>query len=117
MPHSSTVSTDGWRGTAAAASLGILAVFSAVVLFSFGAQVIVAPALLPAQWLIARHTRGVTSMMFSALGALLAAELVWIATSLFQGEGVSTLVGVTVVAAGLLAGFVFFKTSRPADDG
>ena len=72
-----------------------------------------APVLLPAQWLTARHTREATSIAFSALGALLAAEVTWIALALAFGREVSVLVGALVVAAGLVVGFLFFKTSRP----
>ena len=117
MPHSSTVSPAGWRETSAAAALGVVAFFSALVLFSFGGQVIIAPVLLPAQWLIARHTRAATSMAFSVLGALLAAELTWIVLALGFGENATLAVGGLVGAAGMLVGFLFFATSRPAGGG
>ena len=115
MPHSSTVNNvAGWKGTAASAALMVLAVFSALMLFSFGGQIVVAPVLLPAQWLIARRTRETISMAFSSLGALLAAEVTWISLAVSFGSGASLAVGGLVAAAGLVAGFIFFKTSRPA---
>ncbi|MDJ0497680.1 MAG: hypothetical protein QNJ89_07610 [Acidimicrobiia bacterium] len=113
MPHSGTIKVTGWKGTAGSAALMVLAVFSALMLFSFGGQVIVGPVLLPAQWLIARHTREATSIVFSALGALLAAEVTWIALATAFGQEASVLVRGLVVAAGLVVGFVFLKTSRP----
>lgn len=114
MPHTSTVNVPGWRGTAASAALMTLAVVSALMLFSFGGQIVVAPALLPAQWLIARHTREAISMAFSSLGALLAAEVTWILLVGSFGSGASLVAGGLAVAAGPVVGFVFFKTSRPA---
>ena len=72
-----------------------------------------APVLLPAQWLTARHTREATSIVFSALGALLAAEVTWIALADTLGDGASALVGGMVVGAGLVVGLLFYKTSRP----
>ena len=113
MPHSSTVNVARWKGTAASTTLLIVAIFSALMLFSFGGQIIVAPALLPAQWLIARHTTGAASMTFSVLGGLLAAELVWIVLAVLLDGAVSLLSGVLLVTAGLAAGFWFFRTSRP----
>jgi hypothetical protein len=113
MPQSNAVDVAGWRGTVTSTALLVVAIFSALMLFSFGGQIIVAPALLPAQWLIARHTKGTASMMFSVLGGLLAAELVWIALAVVLGGTVSLLSGILVVVAGLAAGFLFFRTSRP----
>lgn len=113
MPPSSTANVAGWRGTLTSTALLVVAIFSALMLFSFGGQLIVAPALLPAQWLIARHTGGAASMTFSVLGGLLAAELVWIVLAVVLGGEVSLLGGALVVTAGLAAGFVFFRTSRP----
>lgn len=114
MPHGSTINITGWRGTVGSVALMVLAVFSVLMLFSFGGQVNVAPALLPAQWLIARHTRAATSMAFSVLGAALAAEATWMALAVVLGEGASVWVGGLVLAGGLVAGFLFFETSRPA---
>jgi hypothetical protein len=113
MPHSSTVNIPGWRAAARSATLAFLGVLSALVLVSFGSQVIVAPALLPAQWLIARHTGAATSMVFSVFGALLIAEVTWIALGLAYGESATPSVGGLIAAAGLGVGIVFFTTSRP----
>lgn len=113
MPQSSTLNSAGWKGTAASTALLVVAIFSALMLFSFGGQIVVAPALLPAQWLIARHTGGSASMTFSVLGGLLTAELVWIVLAVVLGGTMSLPSGALVVSSGLAAGFVFFKTSRP----
>jgi hypothetical protein len=88
-----------------------LAGFSALILFSFGGQVIVAPALLPIQWLVARHTAGWVSRTFSVLGALLTTEVIWLGWALVAGDGVVALIGGIVVAVG--AGVVFYRISRP----
>ena len=108
-----TANLDGWRGLLAYTGLLLTAAFSIVVLFSFGGQVMVAPALLPIQWLVARHTRGFVSVLFSVLGGLLAAEVAWIALAVVIGEDVSAFLVATILAAGLAAGWVFFKISRP----
>ena len=113
MPQSSTVNIAGWKSTAVSTTLLVLAVFSALMLFSFGGQVIIAPVLIPAQLFIARHTRGTTSMAFSVLGALLTAELVWIVLVLVLKEGLTTMVGGLIFMAGAGAGFLFFRASRP----
>ncbi len=90
-----------------------MGLFSVLILFSFGGQVIVAPALLPAQWLIARHTRGKASLAFSVLGALLLAEVVWLILALVIGDGAAVGLGILVAAIGVAAGVAFFFTSRP----
>lgn len=89
----------------------VVGLFSAVMLISFGGQVIVAPALLPVQWVIARHTSGWVSMAFSVLGALLTAEVIWLGWALLVGDRTAALIGGSVVA--LAWGAVFFRISRP----
>ncbi len=93
--------------------LFVLGVFSVVILASFGGQLVVAPALLPAQWHIARRTSGLTSGVFSVLGAALAAEIVWITLGLLASWSGSSLVGVLVALLGALVGILFFRNSRP----
>lgn len=88
-----------------------LGVFSLLILVSFGGQVMVAPVLLPVQWLIARHTSGWTSMAFSVLGVLLTVEVIWLGWILAVGDGTAALVGGSFVAIG--SGVVFFRISRP----
>ncbi len=97
------------------AQLGLLVVggFSVVILFSFGGQLVVAPALLPAQWLISRHTFGTVSLAFSLLGALLMTEVTWLVMALVIGDGVFAIAGVLLVVLAVGAGLVFFRTSRP----
>jgi len=98
-----------------AVRLGLLVVagFSVVILFSFGGQLIVAPALLPAQWVIARHARGYISMAFSILGAVLVAEVVWLILGLAIGDGAVFLLGIGAMVLGVAAGLGFFYSSRP----
>ncbi len=95
--------------------LFVLGVFSVMILASFGGQLVVAPALLPAQWHIARRTSGLTSGVFSLLGATLTAEIVWISLGLLASWSGSSLVGVLVALLGTLAGVFFFKSSRPGN--
>ena len=87
----------------AAAQLGLLVV----------GQLVVAPALLPAQWLISRHTFGVVSITFSFLGALLTMEVTWLVAALIVGDGVFAMWGVLLAVLAVAAGLLFFRTSRP----
>lgn len=98
-----------------AARLGLLVVagFSVVILFSFGGQLIVAPALIPAQWVIARRTSGRISMAFSILGAVLVAEVVWLILGLAIGDGAVLVLGIGAMALGIAASVGFFYSSRP----
>jgi len=89
----------------------VLGGFSALMLVSFGGQVIVAPVLLPVQCLVSRHTSGWVSMTFSVLGALLTAEVIWLGWALLVGDRTTALIGGSVVALG--SGAVFFWISRP----
>lgn len=94
------------------AGLLILGVFSVLILFSFGGQVVVAPALLPAQWMIARDATGWVSVAFSILGAILAAEFVYLVLALIVGETPTTVV--IGAPAALAAGVAFYLSSRRA---
>ncbi len=110
MEHSSISDMAGWRSLIVQLGLIIVGSFSFLILFSFGGQLIVAPGLLPAQWLIARHSDGWVSTAFSVLGSLLIAEVLLIGAPLVLGDGI--LGGAVGVAAGLTAGFAFFRTSK-----
>ncbi len=100
----------GWRSLVVQLGLIAVGLVSVVILFSFGGQLIVAPGLLPAQWLIARHSDGWVSTAFALLGAVLTAEVLLIGTPLLLGDGVvGAMVG---VVTGLAAATAFFKTSR-----
>ena len=115
MAHSNTSHLGGWRAFVIQIGLLVVGAFSILILFSFGGQVIVAPALLPAQWMIARNTTGPLSMSFSILGALLVAEVGWLAMALAlpvaeDGSLVVGLVGL-VIAVGI--GVLFYWSSRP----
>lgn len=114
----SSTAISGGRFALMQAGLVLVGGFSAVVLFSFGGQLIVAPALLPAQWLIARHTSGPTSVTFSVLGAALAAEVGLISMGLIAGsDDVTVPMLVLVVLVGVLSGVGFYRTSRPTGQG
>lgn len=105
------------NGRIVGAQIGLIALgaFSALILASFGGQLIFAPALLPAQWHIARNTSGLTSIVFSALGAALSVEVTWIGLGLLASWSGSMAVGGLVVAVGVLVGIFFFRTSRPTN--
>ena len=90
-----------------------LGAFSALILTSFGGQLIFAPALLPAQWHVARNTSGLGSILFSLLGAGLAAEACWIGLGLLASWSGSAVVGGLGVLVGVALGILFFKSSRP----
>lgn len=115
MAHSSTADLGGMRAFAVQFGLLMVGGLSLLILFSFGGQVVVAPALLPAQWLIARNTSGWISMAFSILGAVLIAEVAWLALALALsvGEGGSLVIGVAGLVLAVGSGVVFFRTSRP----
>ncbi len=93
----------------------IVGTFSVLILFSFGGQVVVAPALLPAQWIIARDTSGWVSTTFSALGAVLTAEVVYLVFALVFGENPVTVAMGVPVALGF--GLLFYRSSRRTRQG
>ena len=118
MAHSGTANLGGIRTFAVQFGLLIVGGFSVVILFSFGGQVMVAPALLPAQWLIAHHTSGRISMAFSILGAVLAAEVAWLVLALAVApvaEGGSLAIGLVASVFAIGLGVLFFWTSRPSE--
>jgi hypothetical protein len=115
MAHSDTAHLGGWRAFLVQTGLLLVGSFSVVILFSFGGQLVVAPALLPAQWIIARDTYGWVSKTFSVLGALLLAEVTYLIFALVFGEvPVTVVIGVPVALA---AGFGFYRTSHRANQG
>ena len=114
MEHSTIADLSGFRALAVQIGLVVVGMFSFVILFSFGGQLVVAPGLLPAQWLLARHTDGWVATSFSVLGALLVFEVVLIGLPLVLGDSpAAVVVGVTF---GLLAGIGFYRTSRAESD-
>jgi len=114
MAHSSTATLGGWRTLVVQVGLLIVGGLSVLILFSFGGQVVVAPALLPAQWMIARDTSGWVSVMFSVLGAVLLAEVLYLGFALVVGEtAIAVAIGVPVA---LLGGFLFYRTSQKRRD-
>lgn len=112
MAQSDTMSRLGWRAMVAVIGLGLLGALSVVTLFSYGGQAVVAPALLPTQWLIARHTGGWVSIFFASVGALLTVEVVWLGLLLVTGDGAPVSAAVAIVPAGVAVGWLFFWTSQ-----
>jgi hypothetical protein len=78
-----------------------LVAYSVLALLSFGGQIVVAPFLVPLQWLAARFSTRPWRMVFSALSGLIVGEVVWILGDLL-------IVGVVV---GVGAGLLVFRTS------
>ncbi len=111
MGHSDAIAQTGWRALVVQVGLLVVSVFSVMILFSRGSQLVVAPALLPAQWLIARHSRGMVSLVFRILGGLLVVEVVWLTFALLTSNG-TALVGLGVPGS-LLAGYLYYRSARP----
>lgn len=110
MEHSSVADMAGWRSLASQLALVLIGLLSIVILFSFGGQLVVAPALLPTQWLLSRHTDGWVSRAFGLLGALLVAEVLLLVAGLAFGE---TLIAATTGAVlGIAGAVVFYRTGR-----
>ncbi len=110
MEHSSIADMAGLRALAIQLGLVGVGVFSVAILFSLGGQFIVAPALLPVQWVIARHSDGWVATLFSTLGSLLLLEVVLAGTVLIFGD---SMIGVAAgVLLGLGGGLFFYRTSR-----
>lgn len=114
MLHRELSLPDNRRHSLFQAGLVLLAGFSVLILFSFGGQLIVAPALLPAQWIIARNTHGWPSTWFSVLGSLLAAEVTWLGFAVLLDAGTQPLaIDFLLVFGAVVAAVLFFRTSRP----
>lgn len=110
MEHSTIADMAGWRSLAIQVALVAVGLFSIAILFSFGGQLMVAPALLPMQWLLARHTDGWVGKAFAVLGSLLVAEVVLLTAGLlFEESAVAAAPG---VALGIAGAVVFYRTSR-----
>lgn len=63
-------------------------------LVSFGGQIVLAPLLIPAFWVVARRSGTAGRLGFGALAVLLAAEFSWIIGYWIGGEGVAAAGGV-----------------------
>ena len=109
MEHSTIADMAGWRFLALQFALVVVGLFSIVILFSFGGQLMVAPALLPMQWLLARHTDGWVSKAFALLGALLLAEVVLLTVGLLFVE--SVVAAGAGASLGIAGAVVFYRTS------
>jgi hypothetical protein len=85
----------------------LLFALSVAALISFGAQVYFLPFMIPAQWLVVRHSQRVGHALFTLLAALLVTEVGWmIAYELAPDWAV--VMGVTL---GLIIAILFFRTS------
>jgi hypothetical protein len=114
MLHRELTLPDNRRHGLFQTGLVLLGGFSVLILFSFGGQLIVAPALLPAQWVIARNTHGWPSIWFSVLGSLLVAEVTWLGFAVLLDAGSQPLaIDYLLVFAAVVAAVLFFRTSRP----
>ncbi len=110
MEQSSLVDLAGIRALAVQFTLAGIAVLSIAALFSFGGQLVAAPALLPVQWFLARHTDSWVATSFAVLGGLLTAEVMLIGFVMLVGDGVTTvLLGVVVGSA---AGLTFYRSAK-----
>ncbi|MGA9597654.1 MAG: hypothetical protein WBV06_15980 [Acidimicrobiia bacterium] len=110
MEISSIINTGGWRAAFIQIGLVVFGGFSIVILLSFGGQFIVAPGLLPAQWLVARSTAGLLSRLFSILGGLLLLEVVPLAAVVLVSDSIAATLGGVVVA--MVGAFAFYRTSQ-----
>ena len=105
-----TINVGSWRLFVIQLGLVVLGSFSTVILLSFGGQLIVAPGLLPAQWLVARATDGWVSRIFGILGGLLLLEVVVLGAVLLWGESNPMwIAGCLVAVCGATA---FYRTSQ-----
>jgi hypothetical protein len=85
----------------------LLFVISISALLSFGAQVYFLPFLIPAQWLVARHSCRAGHGLFTLLAALLVAEVGWMIGYELAPEW-AVVIGVTT---GAVIGALFFHAS------
>jgi hypothetical protein len=110
MELSTNLNMDGWQASFIRIGLVVLGGFSIVILASFGGQVIAAPGLLPAQWLVARATHGWVSKLFAILGGLLLLEVVPFGAVVVLGESNLVWIGGFVVA--VVGALAFYRTSQ-----
>jgi hypothetical protein len=93
---------------------GILAVVGLLVLASFGGQVVLAPILLPLEWVAARMSGRFGRRVFTALFALLTGEVAWILSSMWL-EPISAPAISVGLGLGLYAGIVVWRTTGTAE--
>jgi hypothetical protein len=110
MEHSSVTAAGGWTSFVLQLGLTVVGTFSVLILISFGGQLIVAPVLLPVQWLIARNTAGWASRAFSLLGGLLLMEVLYLSVMLIDGDSPQAVVAGLLAATG--GSLVFIRTSQ-----
>lgn len=88
----------------------LLAGAAALTLVSFGGQIVLAPLLIPALWMVARRSGTAGRLGFGALAVLLAAEFAWIIGYWIGGESVAAGGGFVGGGATLWG---FLSTVRP----
>lgn len=86
----------------------LLFVISVAALLSFGAQIYFLPFLIPAQWLVARHSYRAGHALFTLLASLLVAEVGWMIGYELAGDWAISIGVVT----GVVIGTLFFHTSK-----
>lgn len=87
----------------------VLVVASVIALISFGAQLFVAPVLLPLQWLAARDSDRPGRVVFTGLAVLLLFEVGWIGGYILtQSEPAAVVIAIAWTA---IAGVAFKRTA------
>lgn len=90
----------------------LLGVASVVALLSFGGQIVLAPLLVPLQWIAAKRSTEIVRALFNVLAALLMAEFFVIVGYALSRNDVAAGVGGLLLAA--IATVAFYRTTRPS---
>ncbi len=92
-------------------ALLVLGAASIVALLSFGGQIVLAPLLVPIQWMVARRYTTLVRAVFNVLAALLMTEFfVIVGTNALDSDTAAAVVG---LGLGVVATVVFYRTTRP----
>lgn len=79
-------------------------------LVSFGGQLILAPFLIPTQWLAARRSELPGRVLFTTLAGLLVGELGWMAGYVIAGDTAAMILG--AASAAIAAALLFTTTAH-----
>lgn len=91
-------------------ALVALGAASVVALLSFGGQIVLAPVLVPLQWLAVRRSTELVRAVFTVLAALLMMEFfVILSSGVLSNDTAAALTGLGLGGA---ATYVFYRTSR-----
>lgn len=88
----------------------LLVAVSLVALVSFGGQLILAPFLIPTQWLAARRSELPGRVLFTTLAGLLVGELGWMAGYVIAGDTAAMILG--AASAAIAAALLFTTTAH-----